>query len=158
MCESIIKLSCDRGFINTSVKEFINKNDIQLKDSEIYINGEMMGKTGFAAIMRFCYLMLVSDDEEIQRKATDMLENIKMYEDGFVVVTFCRMLKNYRERLTPLAEKRMLEFLDSMREWHISEYFDFQGVNDNFPMMATYYCMIYGEITGDTEMPEAAEK
>ncbi len=158
MSEDIIKLSVKRDFIDSAVNDFIAKNDIELKDSEIYINGEMMGKNGFAAFMRFCYLMLASDDEENQRKAIDLLENINFHEDGFVVVTFCRILKNYRQRLTPSAEKRMLEFLESMKELHLSDYFDFQGVNDNFPMMATYYCMIYGELTNDKQLLETADK
>ena len=158
MLNNIVEMQVDISVIDALLDDYVNKNDIQLKDNDVYINGEAMARAGFAALMRFCYLMLISSDKNKRKFAIEILENIKFYDDGFVALTFCRILKNHRERLTSQAEKRIFEFLESMRELHLSEYYDFQGVNDNFPMMALYYCMIYGDITNDAELLNKAKE
>ena len=154
----LIEMHLEHSVVDDLLDKYVNKNDIKIEKQDISINGELMGRPGFAAAMRFCYLMLISRDEKKKDFANNVLENIKFHDDGFVALTFCRILKNHRERLTSLAEKRIFEFLDSMRELHLSVYYDFQGVNDNFPMMALYYCMIYGDITNDAELLTKAEE
>lgn len=138
--------------------EYVSKNKIEIKNECICFNGEASGKVGYAAAMRFCYLMLVSEDPTKNKFANNAFEQITMYDDGFAAVTFCRILKNYRQRLSALAEKRIIDSLKNMRDIHISDYFDFQGVNDNFPLMAVYYCMIFGEFMNDRELLDAADR
>ena len=156
MINEIMEISIEKSVIDRNLDDYVKKNDIQLKRNDVYINGEPMGRAGFAALMRFCYVMLVSNDENKRKTANDIIEKIKMYDDDFVALTFCRILKNYRELLTGLAEKRILEFLAGLRDFRLSVYYDFQGVNDNFPLMVLYYCMIYGDITHDEELLKKA--
>ena len=86
------------------VNKYVGKFCIRLSVAFVNEFSMTLYKNGFAAFMRFCYLMLASDDEENQRKAIDLLENINFHEDGFVVVTFCRMFKK-RFKLTPIEYK-----------------------------------------------------
>ena len=153
-----IDMHLENSVVDDLLDKYVKKNDIKIEKQDISINGELMGRPGFAAAMRFCYLMIVSSDEKKVRFANDVFEKITLHEDGFAAVTFCRILKNYRERLTPFAERRILELLEKMREIHLSDYYDFQGVNDNFPLMALYYCMIYGDITDDADLLCKAEE
>jgi hypothetical protein len=78
MINEIIELSVDKLIVDKFLDEYINKNDIQLKNDDVCINGEAMGKAGFAALMRFCYVMLVSEDDNKRKFAIDILENIKL--------------------------------------------------------------------------------
>ena len=63
----------------------------------------------------------------------------------------CFILLKYSKLLTGASKKNIRSVLDRISEESLKPSWDFVGVNDNFPSMATCGCAPYGEISGRNE-------
>lgn len=70
----------------------------------------------------------------------------------------CFILLKYPKLLTEAAVKNVRSVLDRISTEYLKPSWDFVGVNDNFPSMATCGLGLYGEISGKKEYTEAALK
>jgi len=68
--------------------------------------------------------------------------------NGTAAVSF---LLKYANLLTGASKKNIRSVLDRISEESLKPSWDFVGVNDNFPSMATCGCAPYGEISGRNE-------
>jgi hypothetical protein len=68
----------------------------------------------------------------------------------------CFILLKYSKLLSEASKKNIRSVLDRISEEYLKPSWDFVGVNDNFPSMATCGCALYGEISGKKEFTDAA--
>lgn len=68
----------------------------------------------------------------------------------------CFVLLKYQKLLTESSKKNIRTILDRISDEYLNPSWDFVGVNDNFPSMATCGCALYGEISGKKKFIDAA--
>jgi hypothetical protein len=98
------------------------------------------------------HALLASGNSQAVTQANFYLSNAKDLEWHRATYIFLK----YPALLTEASKKNMRFLLDKMSEEYLKSSWDFVGVNDNFPSMATAGCALYGEISGKTAFTDAA--
>ncbi len=75
--------------------------------------------------------------------------NLEWHRASYIFLKYPRLLNE-------TTKKNIRSVLDSISVEYLKPSWDFVGVNDNFPSMATCGCALYGEISGKKEFTQAA--
>ena len=100
------------------------------------------------------HALLESGNQNAVEQANFYLSNTKNLE----WYRGCFLLLKYPGLLNDRSKQNIRTILDSISTEYLKPSWDFVGVNDNFPSMATCGCALYGEISGKKEYTEAALK
>ncbi|MDD4921426.1 MAG: hypothetical protein PHS30_02995 [Bacteroidales bacterium] len=103
-------------------------------------------------LLAFSHALLASGNAKAVEEANYYLSNTNSME----WYRACYIFLKYQKLLTEKSKKNMRGIIDKNAPGYLKEFWDFVGINDNFPSMATAGCAMYGEISGNKEYIDKA--
>ena len=101
------------------------------------------------------YACLFDEDKNNHRIANLIMENSKYHECHFTPFIAIQIILKHKEKLTEKVYNNLYNYIcESLDVMIDNPEYEFVGVNDNFPCMATYTAIIGGELTGHNEVSE----
>ena len=93
-----------------------------------------------------CDFLLFLGDEESVRIANAAIPLGEYTHCHMTPMRACRLFKRYRPLLTDTSKAVLLDYLKFIRPDYVGDEMDFVGVNDNFPLGATYAVYVMAEL------------
>ena len=101
------------------------------------------------------YACLFDEDKNNHRIANLIMENSKYHECHFTPFIAIQIILKHKEKLTQKVYDNLYSYIcDSLDIMIDNPEYEFVGVNDNFPCMATFTAIVGGEMTGNNEVRE----
>lgn len=94
----------------------------------------------------FALAFLRSGEADAIRKANAIIRNASYGRCTFSPMIALQILTKYGGRLEEEAERILLDYVKAEMDATAGDEFDYVGVNDNFPSMATYILVIGGQV------------
>lgn len=91
-------------------------------------------------------------------KANAIICNASYVKCTFSPMISLQILTKYEELLEEKARKTLLDYVKGEMQDTSQRYFDYVGVNDNFPSMATYVLVIGGQVLKQPEMVQRGKE
>lgn len=105
-------------------------------------------------ILHYTHPFLGSGDPEAILEANAILKNTPLDFCHFTPLLFLELLNEYKTILEDEAIGRLEKYLTEMIPEFMEEDLNFVGVNDNFPIIATYIVLIGGQYFNNKKMTE----
>ena len=140
------------GRAQKQLEAFIPKRLNNFSPKGEWIGPEQFKQNRSLEPLALSHALLESGNPKAVEQANFYLSNAKNLEWH----RGCFVLLKYPKLLTESSKKNIRTVLDSISTEYLKPSWDFVGVNDNFPSMATCGCALYGEISGKKEFTAAA--
>ena len=124
-------------------------------DSGEWVKGTWCGSDGGPGLReRLWYAMayFASGNEKMRDIANAIIVSSKWSFCHFAPMASLQIIIKYDELLDEKAKKAINAYLESVLDEFSGEHFDFIGVNDNFPSMATYTALFGGKLFNRPEL------
>lgn len=142
------------GTIQKQLQAFISKRLNYFSQQGKWIGPDQIKQSRSLEPLALSHALLESGNPKAIEQANFYLSNaqsLEWHRAGFILLKYTKLL-------TEASKKNIRAVLDRTSAGYLKPFWDFVGVNDNFPSMATCGCALYGEISGKKEFTEAALK
>lgn len=152
-----IKFSVEKTKLKNIIHEILEYGKPEVKCGKLFFRGAE--ERNVVTPYRLCHMIFYAQEKEYYDVAFDILRNSN-YICIFGAVEVAYILLNYAELLPDDCKTRIKEMLEAeyLRGEYVSNTVDFIGVNDNFPMLATYTCFAMAKIFDSSECRRTAKQ
>lgn len=107
-------------------------------------------------IINYSMTMFALPEEKYHKWANDAMERAELKSCHLSPMHVSKMYQFYSELMTEKCKKNIIDYLARIRDEFVGDEMDFVGVNDNFPMAATYASVMMYWLLKDEKMLEEA--
>ena len=152
-----IKFSVNYEKLKKIIREILEYGKPEMKNGKLFFRGAE--ERNVVTPYRLCHMIFFAEEKEYYDVAFEILKNAD-YICIFGAVEVAYILLNYKEILPGECKENIKRMLDAerMRGEYLESTVDFIGVNDNFPMLATYTSFAMAEIFNDKAYFYVAKK
>lgn len=142
-----IKFSVEFEKLKSIIHEILEYGNPYVKGGKLFFRGEE--ERNVVTPYRLCHMIFYAKETEYYDVAFDILRNAD-YICIFGAVEVAYILLNYGDILPDDCKENITDMLQAicLRGEYLENTEDFIGVNDNFPLLATYTCFAMEKIFG----------
>ena len=152
-----VKFSVEKERLKNIIHEILEYGKPEVVDGKLFFRGDE--ERNVVTPYRLCHMIFYAQEKEYYNVAFDILRNSD-YICIFGAVEVAYILLNYKDILPEDCALNIKKMLDGERERgeYLETTVDFIGVNDNFPMLATYTSFAMARIFDDKAYLDVAKK